>query len=68
MNCCKDGLCNRSKFCQSKRVLDSEDEAIETVGQPSPWAAFVRDCLYVVLALWIVSFSIGVISGIMERI
>lgn len=68
MSCCKDGVCNKSKFCQSKRVLDIDDEAIETVGQPSPWQQFVRDCLYLVLALWIVAFSVGVMSGIMERI
>jgi hypothetical protein len=68
VSCCKDGVCNKSKFCQSKRVLDDDDEPIKPVGQPSPWAAFVLDCLYVVFAFWIVAFSIGVVSGVMERI
>ena len=54
MNCCKDGICNKGKFCQAKHVLDDDD--IEPAGAPSPWQHFVRDCLYLVLALWIVAF------------
>ena len=66
MNCCKDGLCNKGEFCQSKHFLDDDD--IEPVGAPSPWALFLRDCLCLVLALWVVAFTVGVISGVMERI
>ena len=66
MNCCKDGLCNKGEFCQAKHVLDDDD--IEPVGVPSPWMLFLRDCLYLVLALWVVAFTAGVISGVMERI
>lgn len=66
MNCCKDGICDKGQFCQAKHVLDDDD--IEPAGAPSPWMLFLRDCLYLVLALWIVAFSVGVMSGIMERV
>ena len=65
MNCCKDGLCNKGEFCQAKHVLDDD---IEPAGAPSPWVLFLRDCLYLVLALWVVAFTVGVISGVMEQI
>lgn len=64
MNCCKDGICDKGEFCEAKHVLQDSD--VEPVGEPSPWVAFVRECLYLVLTLWIVAFTAGVILGIME--
>lgn len=60
MNCCKDGICNKGEFCQANYVLDDD---VELAGAPSPWWNFVRDCLYLVFALWIVAFTVGVVAG-----